>query len=73
MFSAVVVEATAVVTMTPSFQMAKFQPPVVKIMSLKKGDRCTVFTNQLWILKQWRGLAPERGDRKRRCTVIFDI
>ena len=46
------------VTMTPSCQMANFQPPVVKITSLKKGDRGTVFTNQLWMLKQLRGLVP---------------
>lgn len=40
------VESPGVVTMTSSFQMAKCQPPVVKIMSLRKGDRCAVFTIQ---------------------------
>lgn len=40
------VETTGVVTITSSFQMAKFESPVVKIMSFRKGERCTVFTNQ---------------------------
>lgn len=45
-----------VVTITSSLQMAKFHSPTVKIMFLKNGERCTVFTIQWWTPKQWRGL-----------------
>lgn len=46
------------VTITSSLQIAKFHSPTVKMMFLKKGDRCTVFTIQWWTRKQWRGLVP---------------
>lgn len=60
-----------VVTVTPSFQMAKFQPPVVKIMSLKKGERSIVFTNQACALKQWRDFAAERKARQEETNGQF--
>lgn len=30
--------------------MAKFQPPTLRMMSLKNGDLCTVFTASLWMV-----------------------
>lgn len=40
------------VTMTPSFQMVNLQLPIIKITSLKNGDRWMEFTDQQWTLWQ---------------------
>lgn len=57
-YGAIRIKMAGVVTMTSSLQIAKFHSPTVKIMFLKKGDRCTVFTIQWWALKHWRALVP---------------
>lgn len=60
-------------TVTPSFQMANFWPPMLRKMSLKNGDCWRVLIVSVWRVYFWECFWPNGGKRQLLVTSALGI